>query len=98
MIKEKKGINCAIFQTAEAVIRDVKDKINRAKREEKARFAERLKEEVNPLLSCPEYNGKNLNCLNCRFIANACKRTADIIIKAGGLARRVSCLNKWHTP
>ena len=87
MIKKNKGINCAIFQTTEAVIRDIKDKINRAKREEKAYFAEKLREEVNVLLSCPEHNRKNLNCLNCRFIANAYKRTAEIIIKVGKLAQ-----------
>lgn len=89
MINEKEGINCAIFQTAESVIRDVKDKVNRAKREEKARFAKRLGEEAGVLLSCPEYSGKKQDCLNCRFIAKACKRTADIIIKAGGLAKGV---------
>lgn len=83
MTNEKEGINCAIFQTAEAAIRDVKDKLNRAKREEKARFAESLKVEVELLLSCPEYDRKELNCSNCRFIANAHKRTAEIIIKVG---------------
>lgn len=87
MINEKEGINCAIFQTAESVIRDVKDKINRAKREEKARFAKRLGEEAGVLFSCPEYSGKKQDCLNCRFIAKAHIRTAEIIIKVGRLVQ-----------
>ena len=88
---ENEGINCLRFRGAESVLRDVRDKINRAKLgEQKVRFAERLKEEVNALLSCPEYSGKNPGCSSCRLIANACKRTADIIIKvakisAGGI-------------
>ena len=87
MIKKNKGINCARFQAAESVIRDVRDKINQAKKAEKVRYAERLREEAGVLLSCPEHNKKNLNCLNCRFIANAYKRTAEIIIKVGRLAQ-----------
>ncbi len=90
MINEKKGINCAIFRTTEAVLRDIKDKLNRAKREEKAHFGERLKEEVKVLLSCPEHDGGKLDCLSCHFIANVHKRTADLIIKVGKLAQGVS--------
>ena len=87
MIKENEGIKCALFQTAESVIGDIKDKLKRAKREEKVRFAERLGEEAGVLLSCPEHSKKNLNCLNCRFIANAYKRMAELIIKVGKLAQ-----------
>ena len=90
MMAENEGINCPRFRVAESALRDVRDKINRAKPEQKARYAARLKEEVNALLSCPEYSGKSLGCSSCRLIANACKRTADIIIKvakisAGGI-------------
>lgn len=87
---ENEGINCPRFRAAESVLRDVKDKINHAKITEKAGYAERLREEAGTLLSCPEYSGKSLGCSSCRLIANACKRTADIIIKvakisAGGI-------------
>ena len=82
-----KGINCSRFQAAESMIRDVKDKINQAKKAEKAKYAERLREEAGALLSCPEQDRKNLNCVSCRFIANAYKRTAEIIIKVGKLAQ-----------
>jgi len=53
---------------------------------EKARFAEELQREVEVLLSCPDYDGENLECKNCHFIANLRKKTANLIIKAKKLA------------
>ncbi len=87
MYKEEAKINCQIFQKQEPVIKDVTDKINKAKGvQEKARFAEKLQEEVDVLLSCTDYKSESLDCKNCHFIANLRKKTADLIIKAKKIA------------
>lgn len=83
MSKEDAKINCATFQKQEPVIADITAKINSAKGVlEKADFAEELQKEADVLLSCPDYNEKNTDCSNCRFIANVRKKTADLVIKA----------------
>ncbi|MDP3297899.1 MAG: hypothetical protein Q8N09_10010 [Thermodesulfovibrionia bacterium] len=83
MEENKAKISCSIFQKQEPVIKDVTDKINKAKGvQEKARFAEKLQEEVDVLLSCTDYKSENLDCKNCHFIANLRKKTAGLIIKA----------------
>jgi len=85
--KEEAKINCSPFQKQEFVIKDITDKINKAKGvQEKAVFAEELQKEVDILLSCPDYDGESLDCRNCRFIANVRKKTANLIIKAKKLA------------
>ena len=87
MVKEKPNINCPTFQKQEPIIKDITDKINMAREvQEKARFAEELLKEVDILLSCPDYDGKRLDCKNCHFIANMRKKTANLIIKAKRLA------------
>jgi len=87
MSKESAKINCPTFQKQEPVIEEITAKINGAKGVlEKADFAEELQQEVNVLLSCPDYNDKSRDCGNCRFIANVRKKTADLIIKAKKLA------------
>ena len=87
MSKEDAKINCSVFQKQEPVIKDITAKINKAKDVlEKADFAEELQKEVDILLSCPDYNQGNIDCSNCRFIANVRKKTADLVIKAKKLA------------
>ncbi len=87
MKKTDSKINCPTFQKQEPVIEDITAKINNAKDVlEKAEFAEKLKEEVDVLLSCPDYKEKNTDCSNCRFITNVRKKTADLVIKAKKLA------------
>ncbi len=87
MHKEETKISCSIFQKQEPVIKDVTDKINKAKGvQEKARFAEKLQEEVDVLLSCTDYDKEILDCESCHFIANLRKKTASLIIKAEKLA------------
>lgn len=82
MHKEEAKINCQIFQKQEPVIKDLTDKINKAKGvREKAKFAEELQREANVLLSCTDYKSESLDCKNCHFIANLRKKTADLIIK-----------------
>jgi hypothetical protein len=87
MSKESAKINCPTFQKQEPVIEEITAKINDAKGVlEKAEFAEELREEVNVLLSCTDYNQQGTDCSNCRFIANVRKKTADLVIKAKKLA------------
>ena len=87
MEENKPKIGCKTFQKQELVIKDITDKINKAKGvQEKAVFAEELQKEVDILLSCPDYDGESLDCRNCRFIANVRKKTANLIIKAKKLA------------
>lgn len=87
MSKEDAKINCSTFQKQEPVIKDITAKINNAKDVlEKAEFAKKLQEEVDVLLSCPDYDEKSPDCKNCRFIANVRAKTADLIIKAEKLA------------
>lgn len=81
--EKQSEIRCPTFKKQEPVIKDITDKINKTKdRGEKAKFAEKLQEEVEVLLSCPDFKGKSLDCKNCHFIANLRKKTADLIIKA----------------
>ena len=87
MSKQDAKINCQTFQKQEPAIEDITAKINNAKDVlEKAEFAEKLQEEVDVLLSCPDYDEKSADCSNCRFIANVRKKTADLVIKAKKLA------------
>ena len=87
MSKEDAKINCPTFQKQEPVIKDIIAEINSARGVlEKAEFAERLQEEADVLLSCPDYDKKSTDCNNCRFIANIRTKTAGLIIKAKKLA------------
>jgi len=87
MPKEDSKISCPTFQKQEPVLKDITAKINNAKDVlEKAEFAKKLQEEVDVLLSCPDYDKKSMNCNNCRFIANVRTKTAGLIIKAEKLA------------
>ncbi|MFH1881543.1 MAG: hypothetical protein ABIL62_02370 [Planctomycetota bacterium] len=87
MPKEDSKISCPTFQKQEPVLKDITAKINNAKDVlEKAEFAKKLQEEVDVLLSCPDYDKKSMDCNNCRFIANVRTKTAGLIIKAEKLA------------
>jgi len=87
MQKEEARINCEIFKKQEPVIKDITDKINKAKDvQAKATFAEELQKEVNVLLSCSDYDTKKVDCMNCQTIAKLRVKTADLIIKAKKLS------------
>ena len=87
MSKEDAKINCPTFQKQEPMIADITAKINSVKGVlEKADFAEELHQEVDVLLSCPDYDEESTDCNNCRFIANVRAKTAGLIIKAKKLA------------
>jgi hypothetical protein len=87
MQKEEGKINCEIFKKQEPVIKDITDKINKAKEiREKAKFAEELQKEVNVLLSCSDHDPKRVDCMNCHTIAKIRVKSANLIIKAKKLA------------
>ena len=87
MHKKEARINCPTFQKQELVIKNIAYKINNTKRvQEKSVFAAELQQEVDVLLSCPDFDDNILDCKNCHFIANLRKKTADLIIKARKLA------------
>lgn len=82
MPAEKPKINCFIFQKQEPIVKEIIDKINKAKElKVKIKYARELLEEVNVFLLCPEFEETNLNCRNCRIIATLRKKVADLIIK-----------------
>jgi len=86
---EKSKINCPTFKKREPVIKDITDKINLVKEPlEKAKFAEELQKKAAVLLSCIDYNERSINCKNCHIIANLCKKTASLIIKAKNLRNK----------
>ena len=79
---ENEGTNCPIFQKQEPGIIQITDGINMAKTIfEKIKWAEALKQELNVLLSCMQYNKRSTECNNCISIANLRNRTATLIIK-----------------
>ncbi|MEI7481387.1 MAG: hypothetical protein WCK75_03460 [Elusimicrobiota bacterium] len=83
MEKEELGISCPTFLRQETVIKDITEEINQAKgAREKTPFAEELQKAAEMLLTCADYDDKNLDCKNCRFITNLRKRTTALIIKA----------------
>ena len=83
MQKEEAKIDCTIFQKQEPVIKEITNKLNSVQGIfAKAALAGELLKEVDILLSCQDYKKENLDCKNCRFIANLRKKTADLIIKA----------------
>jgi hypothetical protein len=84
---EDTKINCPTFQKQEPAIKETIAKINSAKEvSEKAELARQLQEEVDVLLSCPDHDKNNVDCNNCRFIANVRRKTAYLIRKAEKLA------------
>lgn len=84
-----KGVRCPLFQSEEEVIKKLTNEINKAASiEEKAAKAQDLIEEVDALLSCEEYDDKNVDCKNCRIISELRKRTAELVVKARKLPRK----------
>ena len=86
MAEPKPEINCPGFLKREWAIKELTRDINEAKAvSDKAERAERLKNEVEMLLSCEKYNEQKEDCKNCRVISTLRKQTAELLIKARGL-------------
>ncbi len=88
MRKEEPKIICPIFRKQNRVIKNITNKINIIEEVAgKAVFAEKLRKEVEILLSCLDYKDTNLDCQNCRFISEIRKKTASLIIKSKNIGK-----------
>jgi len=88
MEEKKTEMFCLKFREKEPIIKDLTNKINKAKDiREKVKYAEMLKKEVDEILSCEDYDEENLECQSFRLIAKLRKKTAELIIKAKKLVK-----------
>jgi len=78
---EEQKISCPKFQEKESAIGKITEEINQVQGKEKLKVAEKLKDEVEPLLTCKDYDSKSLECQSCRLICQTRKKTAQVIIK-----------------
>ena len=78
---EKPKINCLKFQGKEPTLKKITEEINQAQGQEKLKMAEKLRDEVEPLLTCKDYDPKSLECQSCRLICQTRKKTSEVIIK-----------------
>jgi len=86
--ESKPDINCPIFLKREWAIKELTRDINEAKVIlEKAERAERLKKEVEMLLSCEKYDDKNEDCKSCKTISTLRRQTAELLINIKGLEK-----------
>jgi len=74
-------ISCSRFQEKELTVQKVTEGINQTQGQEKLKWAKKLEAEVEPLLTCEDYDSKNLECQSCRLISQIRKKTAKVIIK-----------------
>lgn len=82
MEKKNVEIHCPIFLNEEEVMEKLTQEINEAKSiGEKVAKAQELIDEVETLLSCEEYDSKNIDCKNCRIISNLRKETAEVVAR-----------------
>jgi len=87
MTDEQPSISCPKFQAQEGVVTGLTQQINAARTvAEKAPKAEELIEAVEELLDCSEYE-ESLDCQLCHNFSQLRKKTAELILKAGRLAR-----------
>ena len=78
---EEQKISCSKFCQKEPTIKKITEEINQAQGQEKLKMAEKLSQEVEPLLACEDYDPKSLECQSCRLICQTRKKTAKVIIK-----------------
>ena len=74
-------ISCPKFCQKEPILKKITEEINQAQGQEKLKMAEKLSNEVEPLLACEDYDSKSLECQSCRLISQTRKKTAETIIK-----------------
>lgn len=79
---EEEKISCSKFQKKEPTIKKITEGINQAQGQEKLGWAKKLEAEVEPLLSCEDYDPESLGCQSCRLICQTRKKTAEVIIRA----------------
>ena len=79
MMDEK--IKCLRFKKKESIIKHINHKISMVNWVmEKAVLAEKLYEQLNILLSCPDHKPENPNCQSCHFTVGLYKKKASILI------------------
>ena len=78
---EEQKISCSKFCQKEPTIKKITEEINQAQGQEKLKMAEKLSQEVEPLLACEDYDPKSLECQSCRLICQTRKKTVETIIK-----------------
>jgi hypothetical protein len=88
-VKERTvNIKCPTFQIRESLIKDITDKMYRAKEaQEEAGLAEELKKEVEILLRCQAIESHTVRCKDCHFISTLRKRVYNMVIRANGSGR-----------
>lgn len=81
------GINCPKFVVKEKALKELTSEINKAKdMAGKAECAQKLMDEVEPLLSCEERDEEKPDCKNCCIVSNLRKQAVGIILKMHQLA------------
>jgi len=77
-------IKCSIFQDTEAVIKNSDDKIKEATNaKERQYYAQDILLEAKALLSCPDYNERDADCLRCRYISQKYIQEYEFLTKDG---------------
>lgn len=62
-------IKCSTFQESKAIIKKSEDKIKETGSiKERQYYAQDILLEVESLMPCSNYNGKNQDCLNCHLV------------------------------
>ena len=85
------GIRCPIglFSRQEAEIARLTQEINQAPTAaEKASWAQELREAVNVLLACEDYDEGTVDCRLCHNFSELRRKTATLVLKAGQLNKR----------
>ena len=78
--KKEHKISCLKFKAKEPLVIKIFKKINEAKSiDEKAKNAKILLQ-MEDLLSCPYYDGKNLDCKYCKKLSILRKKAAELLI------------------
>lgn len=78
---EEQKFSCSKFCQKEPTFKKITEEINQAQGREKLKMAEKLRDEVEPLLTCEDYDPKSLECQSCRLISQTREKTAGVIIK-----------------
>ena len=78
----KPEIACSLFLRQEGKIKILTDDINRPKdTDHKARFAGKMANEVEILLSCRDYDKHSQDCVNCHTVSILRSKMAKLILK-----------------
>ena len=77
---EEPMTDCPRFQKQAALLKDIRDTIYKSEESLKLGLATQLREEVEALLSCPDYRKASPDCKKCRCVAELRDKTANCVI------------------